>query len=274
VNRAIWKKAVSECWRSLLICGGLLILFAWVFVWLMSQFQLDTLGMVLRMLPKFMQSAMGVPIADMATRTGQFSVLFVHLVTLLICIGWALSRGSASISGEIGRGTMDLILSLPVWRVTVMIVPAVVATIGSAILAGAVCAGIWLGLVTVDVGEEIAASKFLPGAVNLFFMTFCFTGITTLVSSASRDRWRVLAISAGIFVASAILQMVSRMWSDGAWLRYFTFLSAFEPQRLILFGDAAEPSAWQCNLTLLALGLGCYALAAAVLWYRDIPAPR
>ncbi len=274
MNQAIWKKAVSEAWRLLLICSALLVLFAWVFVWLMSQFQLDTLGLVLRMMPKFMQSAMGIPVAEMATRTGQFSILFVHVVTLLVCVGWALSRGSASIAGEIGRGTMDLILSLPVRRSTVMLVPAVVATAGSAILAASVCLGIWLGLTTVDVGDDIRASVFLPGAANLFFMTFCFTGITTLVSACSRDRWRVMAVAGGIFIASSIIEMISRLWADGAWLKYFTFLSMFEPQRLILFGQEAAPSSLECNSVLLALGVVCYAAAAFVLWYRDIPAAK
>ena len=110
--------------------------------------------------------------------------------------------------------------------------------------------------------------------MNLFFMTFCFTGITTLISACSSDRWRVMAIATGIFVVSSIIEMISRMWADGAWMRYLTFLAAFEPQRLVIFAEKAEPSALQCNLTLLSLGLICYGVAAAVLWYRDIPAPR
>jgi len=274
MNLAIWKKAVWETWRSLLVCSVLLILFAWLFVWLMCQFQLGTFGLVLRMIPKFMQTAMGVPVADLATRTGQFSILFVHVVTLLVCVGWALARGSASIAGEIGRGTMDLILSLPIWRPTLVVAPAVVAAVGSAVLAGSVCAGLGLGLLTVDVGEEVALATFLPGAVNLFFMTFAFTGITMLVSAWSRDRWHVMAIAGGVFIASLIVKMVARLWSAGEWLGYFSFLSAFEPQQLILVGKQAEPSALECNATLLGLGLVCYVAAAAVLWYRDIPAAK
>jgi len=274
MNLAIWKKAVWEAWRSLLVCSVLLILFAWLFVWLMCQFQLSTFGLVLRMIPKFMQTAMGVPVADLATRTGQFSILFVHVVTLLVCVGWALARGSASIAGEIGRGTMDLILSLPIFRPTLVVAPGVVAAVGSAILAGSVCAGLGLGLLTVDVGEEVALATFLPGAVNLFFMTFAFTGITMLVSACSRDRWHVMAIAGGVFIASLIVKMVARLWSAGEWLGYFSFLSAFEPQQLVLMAGQAEPSALECNATLLGLGLACYLAAGAALWYRDIPAAK
>jgi ABC-2 type transport system permease protein len=274
MNLAIWKKAIWEAWRSLLVCSVLLALFAWLFVWLMCQFQLGTFGLMLRMVPKFMQTAMGVPVADLATRTGQFSILFVHVVTLLVCVGWALARGSAPVAGEIGRGTMDLILSLPIWRPTLVVVAAVVAAVGSAILVGSVCAGLGLGLLTVDVGEKVALATFLPGAVNLFFMTFAFTGITMLVSALSRDRWHVMAVAGGVFIASFIIKMVARLWSAGAWLGYFSFLSAFEPQSLILVGDENGPPALAYNATLLGLGLACYLAAAAVLWYRDIPAAK
>jgi len=274
MNFAIWKKAVWEAWRSLLVCSVLLILFAWLFVWLMCQFPPGFFGRFLPFLPEFLQRLLDVPIALLATRTGELSILFVHVVTMLVCVGWALARGSASIAGEIGRGTMDLILSLPIWRPTLVVAPAVVAAVGSAVLAGSVCAGLGLGLLTVDVGEDLALSRFLPGAVNLFLMTFAFTGVTMLVSSWSHDRWHVMAIAGGVFIASLILKMVASLWSAGEWLGYFSFLSAFEPQQIILMGKQAEPSAVECNVTLLGLGLACYLAAAAVLWYRDIPAAK
>lgn len=274
MNLAIWKKAIREAWRSLLVCSVLLILFAWLFVWLMSQFQPSFLGRMLSLIPDFMQKFLDVPIAKLATRTGQFSILFIHVVTTLVCVGWALARGSAPVAGEIGRGTMDLILSLPIWRPTVLLASAVVAAAGSAVLAGSVLAGLGLGLATVEVGEEVALTTFLPGAVNLFFMTFAFTGVTMFVSACSHDRWHTMAIAGGVFIGSVIVKMISQVWSAGRWLRYFSFLSAFDPQSLILMGDENGPSALAYNATLFGLGLVCYLAAAAVLWYRDIPAAK
>jgi ABC-2 type transport system permease protein len=104
-------------------------------------------------------------------------------------------------------------------------------------------------------------------------MTFCLTGITTLVSSWNRDRWRTIAISAGFFVFSFILEMIGRVWRHGAWLTYCTFLSAFQPQRLILEGGAGCRAVW-CNGTLLALGVVSYIAGGIVLARRDIPPAR
>ena len=209
MNRALWTKALKDAWRQLLASVLLLTLFSWLFVWLMSRFPVGGFGIILKWLPGFVQSLVGVPLDMLATPVGQLSILYVHVVTLLVCVGWALGRGSDSISGEIGRGTMDLVLSLPVWRVTVLEAPAIVTTVGAMLLAGSVELGTMLGLACVHFEKTIPASAFLPGAVNLFSMTFCFTAITTFVSSWSRDRWSAIGIAGGFFIFSLIMKLIA-----------------------------------------------------------------
>jgi len=273
MNLALWRKAVSDSWRQLVLSSALLILFTWVFIWLMSQIPIEGFAMFLQMIPGPLKSLIPVKIPELATRTGQLTILYVHVITLLVCVGWAVGRGSDSISGEIARGTMDLLLSLPVRRVWVMVIPAVVAAGGAVVLAASVLCGTAIGLATVQFSDQASTWQFLPGAINLFTMTFCLTGITTLVSSWNRDRWRTIAISAGFFVFSFILEMIGRVWRHGAWLTYCTFLSAFQPQRLILEGGAGCRAVW-CNGTLLALGVVSYIAGGIVLARRDIPPAR
>ncbi len=240
----------------------------------MSRFPVGGVGMILKWLPGFVQSMVGVPLDMLATPRGQLSILYVHVVTLLICVGWALGRGSDSITGEISRGTMDLILTLPIWRVSVVVIPAIVTAIGSALLAAAVMLGTWLGLACVRFDSPVAVMDFLPGAVNLACMTFCITGITTLISAGIRDRWMAFALAGGLYIAELVVKLVARMWPAGRWLFYLTFLTPFEPQELILASDPASHVALRCNLTLIALGLASYAVAVVVFNRRDIPGPR
>jgi ABC-2 type transport system permease protein len=278
MNPAIWKKAVSDAWRLLLASTVLLVLFSWLFVWLMSQFSVQKLQFLLTFMPEtlrgMVESMSGVPMDALVTPLGRLSALYVHVVTMLVCVAWALARGSDSISGEIGRGTMDLILTLPVWRVTVMAVPAVVAALGGMLLVASLWLGTELALLRFRFDGAVSAAQFLPGAINLFCMMFCFTGITTLVSSWNRDRWRTMAWAGGFFIVSLILEMVGRMWSGGEWLSYFTFLTLFQPQRLILMPAESGHLAMKYDLTLVGLGVASYAGAAVVLWWRDIPAAR
>jgi ABC-2 type transport system permease protein len=274
MNRALWIKALTDAWRQLVVSAMLLTLFSWLFVWLMSLFKVGGFGIILNLLPAFVEPMLGIPLKLLANPIGQLSVLHIHIVTLLICVGWALGRGSDTVSGQIERGTMDLIVSLPVWRVTVLAVPAVVTAAGSALLAASVQSGIMLGLATVHFQDPPAPAAFLPGTINLFCMTFCFSAITALASSWGRNRWSTIGIASGFYIFSLIVKLVARMWPAGEWLFALSFLSAFEPQQLILMPDATGRTALRDNLTLLGVGLACYVAAAVIFNRRDIPGPR
>lgn len=274
MNRALWIKAFSDACRQLVISIVLLTLFSWLFVWLMSRFPVGGIGAILKFLPSFVQPLLGVPLDKLATPVGQLSILYVHVVTLLVCVGWALGRGSDSITGEISRGTMDLILTLPIWRASVVLVPAVVTAAGSVLLAAAVMLGTRLGLACVHFSEPVAVRDFLSGAANLACMTFCFTGITTLISAGIRDRWMAFAIGGGFYIVELVIELVARMWPDGKWLFYLTFLSAFKPQELVLMTGKDSHTALRCDLTLIGLGLLSYVVAVLIFNRRDIPGPR
>jgi ABC-2 type transport system permease protein len=274
MNLALWRKAVSDCWQQLALSCVLLMAFTWVFIWWMSHIPTEGFATFLNWMPGFMKSLISVKLSDLATRSGQLTILYVHVITMLVCVGWAVGRGSDSVSGEIARGTMGLLLTLPVRRAWVLIVPAVVASLGAVLLCASLLCGTAIGLATVNFSESISVWKYVPGAVNLFAMTFCLTGITTFISSWNRDRWRTIALSTGIFIFSYIVEMVQRVWQEGWWLKYCTFLSAFHPQEMILEGDAARSTALWNNGALLTLGVLGFVAGGIILARRDIPAPQ
>ena len=273
MNRAIWLKMFRDGWLQLAVSSILLVLFAWCFVWLMSLFDPGAMAAILNLLPKFVEPMLGVPLGKLASTAGRISVLYAHVVTLLICLGWALSRGSDLVSGEINRGTMDLLATLPVRRYTIVFASAVVTGLGAAELALSVWAGSWVGMKTVKLPGPITAGEFLPGVINLASMTFCLAGLTALASSLDRSRWRTIMVAGGFFVVSSVVKLIARLWTPGAWLGYLSCLSAFEPQKLVLLApEVTRSMAWRYNGTLLGLGLAGYCAAALVFSRRDIPA--
>ena len=273
-NPALWRKAIRDARLHLMVSSVVLVLFGWLFVWLQSLFEPGVVVKLLDFLPKFVEPLIGIPLAKLATTAGRLSVVYVHLITLLICIGWAVGRGSDVVSGEIGRGTMDFLATLPVHRYAAIAVSAVVTGVGAGMLALSIWIGSVLGLATVRFSEPVDPRIFLPGVLNLFAMTFCLAGLTALCSSCDSNRWRTILLAGGLFAVSSVIKMVARLWEPGAWLRYLSFLSAFEPQKLILLEpDQTGPLAWRYNAILLALGVAGYGLAGVVFSRRDIPAP-
>jgi len=301
MNAALWRKAIRESRLQLIVSSVLLVLFGWLLVWLMSLIPILMIRDLLKTLPegmnRFMEAVAGVPIDQITTTAGRLSILYVHVITTLVCIGWAVGRGSDVVSGEITRGTMDLLLALPIRRVEVVFVSAVVAAIGAMVLALSVWLGTWIGLATTNPPAEMDPTKLLPavamlpiaqplappepvsiaifwpGVLNLAAMTFCLAGLTALLSSWDRVRWRTIWLAGGLFVVSFAVKMVARMWPPGEWMKYLSFLTAFEPQQLILIrNDATRGLAWRYDGILLAIGLAGYAAAAVIFTRRDIPA--
>ena len=177
------------------------------------------------MLPDFAQPLLPVPLAQLATTAGQISVLYVHIVPLLVCVGWAIGQGTDATSGEIARGTMEHLAALPVRRASLLLVPGVVAAAGAVLLAGSLWLGNWLGLATINFPHRPPAAQFLPGAANLAAMVFAFTGMAALVSVWHADRWRAIKLAGGVFVLSSILTITARAWPAAAWLDDLSFLS-------------------------------------------------
>jgi hypothetical protein len=278
MNAALWKKAFSDSWFQLLVTGVLLVSFAWLFVWLMSLFPLGGWTRLFEWLPRgiqgFLRSWLGIELAEMASLAGRLSFLYLHVVTHILFLSWAVGRGSDVVAGGIADGTLEFILTLPVRRVWVLVVPGIVTALGTAVLAASLWAGTWLGLATVTLEEELSIWIFLPGAVNIFAMAFCVTGLTTLFSSCDHNRWRTIGLTVGLFVVTTILKLVSRLWAPGAWLKYFCFLSTFEPHRLILTREDIWSASIAYNAPLLSVGLAAYVAAAIILTWRDIPVPR
>jgi ABC-2 type transport system permease protein len=273
MNRALWTKAVGDARLLLAALAVLMFGFNWLFVWLTSLVELGAFGVFLQALPGEFESLLGVPLAKVATTTGRIALAYVDPVVIFTMVTWSLARGSDVVSGEIGRGTMEILLAQPVARLSLLGTQAAVTTAGSLVLALAAWLGTCQGLALTGLMKEVEPRHFIPAAVNLFAATFFLSAVTTLVSAFDSQRWRTLGIVGAFYIVELLLKIVARMAPKFDWLMYATFLAAFEPQSLVIYPERA----WQVSLrydgTLLGLGLLAYLAAALVFHRRDIPAP-
>lgn len=273
MNAALWRKTIIEA-RLLLICSTLLLFtFHWVFVWLSSFISLKGMREFLLTLPIEWQDISGVGVDEVATVMGRIGLAFIDPVVMAVTAIWAIARGSDVISGEIDRGTMEMVLAQPVRRAWVLVAQALVTSGGAAILALACWLGTWAGIATVTLEDDVSSTAFVAPALNLFALTFFVCGVATLASSFDQYRWRTVGIVGGFYMVNMIIKVVARMGPDLDWLRKFTFFGAFEPQVLAgPFGESAG-TLLQYGGLLVGLGLVCYVAAGVVFCRRDIPAP-
>ncbi len=284
--RALLAKVIGDAKWLFLALLVLMFFFPWVFLWASSKISLPAFSNFLSSaLPREWQQVWGVPFSQVATPAGRAALVFVHPLIVFSAAIWTVARGSDCVSGEIGRGTMEMLLAQPVRRTTIYATQAFVTIVGSALLAIAVWCGTALGLRTGQLYENVSAALYIPPAINLFALMVCLGGMTALISACDSVRWRTIGLMAGWYVLSTVLAVVSQIAERLKWLGKMSFLTAYNPQSMVARPDEVWSLLAYRNgavaglgvggqvVVLFALGIACYVAGAVVFNRREIPAP-
>jgi len=284
--RALFSRTINDGRLLLVALCAVMFLFPWVFIWAQSKISIGAFSDFLtNALPQNWQRAWGLPISQIATPAARAALLYIHPLVMLGALVWTIARGSDCVSGEIGRGTMEMLLAQPVRRVSIFAAHAIVTIAGSFLLAAAAWFGTAAGLYTTSLYQEVAATRYIPAATNLFCLMICIGGIAALASSWDNQRWRTVGLMGALYVVSAVLAVAARISDRWHWLKYGTFLSAYNPLTAVAQPDAAwsllEHHNGQvttlglggCQLLLIAIGVVAYMIGAFIFARREIPAP-
>jgi len=273
-NTAIWKKTWGDQQVLFLAFVALWAAFPWLYIWLSAQIPMPAFqDVLLRAIPKDWQKLSGVPFSEVATHAGRVALAFVDPVVVLAATVWGITRGSDAVSGQLERGTMEMVLSAPVRRGALFITQALATTAAAALLCGVLYASVWMAVSLGPWAGKVDPLRFLPPAANVFGLMVCIAGLTAAVSAADSYRWRTVGILCGFYVFSLLAKLVGRLSRPFWWVGYLSILGAYEPQRLV--GEPAE--AWRqlaiYDAVLLGVGLLAYAVGAVIFARRDLPAP-
>jgi ABC-2 type transport system permease protein len=228
---------------------------------------------LLRAIPQEWQKLSGVPFAEVATPAGRVALAFVDPVIVLAATVWGITRGSDAVSGQLERGTMEMVLASPIRRTAVFVTQALAATGGAALLCGVLLVSVWTAVASGPWADRVEPARFVPAVANVFGLMVCLGGIASLVSAADSHRWRTIGIMCGFYVLSILAKLVGRLSTTFSWVGALSVLEVYEPQRLV--GGGAE--AWwllaRYDGVLLGIGIAAYVAGAVIFARRDLPAP-
>ncbi|WP_237607206.1 ABC transporter permease subunit [Roseimaritima sediminicola] len=318
IDRVLCKKYVNQSMLLWLACGLALFAFSWMRVWVVSLLDMQQFTTIIEQFRDFEKFS---PIAfdQLVTYTGRVGATFDEPLIIICVVVWCVARGSDVVSGELGRGTLEMLLAQPISRSRLLLSHAVVSTIGLLGLCLLVWLGMWIGIqltvfeetvqpptlnipffnipiplssaepetVTVRMSERVEAGIFAPSVVNLFTFGFFLLGLSTLMSSWDRYRWRTIGLVIAFYVLQTVMFGLAKAAEPLAWLEHLTFLTCYRPQQLtVTMMDPDVPGVWRLfpagdealgpmmyPLILFALGLAAYLAAFQVFRRRDLPAP-
>ena len=304
--RLLLKKYTNESLLLWSACAAMLVVFGWVRVWIVCQFELQRFEVFLEQLKPF-EKFSPVPLSQLLTYAGSLAMTFDEPVLILCVLVWSIARGSDVVSGEINRGTLELLLSLPIGRVRLMSLHAVVCVAGLLGLCGCVWLGLYLGIQTnsvketitpkielsipfmpikiplqvgksetvlVPLRERIDASLYLPAVLNLFSFGFVVLAFSVMCSAFDRFRWRTIGIVVSTYVIQLLLFLLSKSSAATGFCAALTFFSCYQPDAIVQLQRIETGSGWTflSSANVLPLGLGplgvtCILLALGSVFY-------
>ncbi len=274
MNRALWLRTLADARGTILGCAAILFAFHWVSVWMVSFIELPPLvGSIKISTPDWMQRTLPLPLDALLRQQGFLSLVFVDPVVLFTLTVYAIARGSDAVSGQLDRGTMEMVLAQPVRRITLFVAHNAVTCAGAVVLAAAGWLGTCTGLRLATLRESVSARDFLPGSLNVLAFTVFLALLAAFVSSFQRYRWQTISWVGGFFIAQLILKIVSRASPKVEWLVYTTFFGAYEPSTIAAQPEQALALSLRYDGLLFGLAAVAFVVGALIFCRRDLPAP-
>jgi ABC-2 type transport system permease protein len=206
---------------------------------------------------------------------------------------WAIGRAAGAITGEIDRGTMELLLAQPLTRTQIVLAHLAVDLVAIPILCVAMWGGTLLGVAWFGelvsgstgtaVGMQVDPRIYLPALPNTAALVFALSGTTLWLSARGRFRARVLGVAVLLTLLQFLVNLIGQLWPAVAPFRPFTLFFYYQPQQIILenrwqvdvgpLWQLSKPLELNVLIVLIAVGALGYAMALWTFSRRDVPAP-
>ena len=279
MTRTLILKCIREGRWLFLATAAIMFAFCWLRVWMVSRIDAERFKGIIDMLPSDWQKFSPVDIPFLITYTGRISAAYSEPIVVFGICAWAIARGSDVVSGELGRGTLEMLLAQPISRMRVLWTHAAVTTVGTVCLAFTAWGGTFVGVHVHEIREEYRPSfvvpipgllygtewpnpfaakavrhlpmtervetwEFLPATLNLCCFGFFIAGLTTLFSTSDRYRSRTIGAACLLLVLSVITKLTGMAGVGWDWARYVSVFSVYEPEHLVMIAHKFPEQAW------------------------------
>jgi ABC-type transport system involved in multi-copper enzyme maturation permease subunit len=267
MNRGLLAKAWRETWLLTLVCGLGLVLVEAVEAYALLKFQVQISKMVshLAFAQRFLQNLLGAEVADQLGPDMFPAIAWAHPAALALVWAHAIGFCTRIPAGEVDRGTIDVLLGLPVsrWQLHVNETLAWLVSGLAVLLAG--IGGNTLGTALAH-GDCIPPQRLATLGSNLFCLYLAVGGLAWLVSALSDRRGRAVAIALGFVLFSFLLNYLAPFWEVADQLSFLSILHYYVP--LNILRDGSWP--FRNMLLLLALGAALWTAGGLIFARRDL----
>jgi ABC-type transport system involved in multi-copper enzyme maturation permease subunit len=228
--RGLWLKTWYEVWLMTLLFGCALLGFSALLTYVIPRMQEGMLEIIERMpfVKPFFTAMLGTELGDQINARMLQAFLWVHPTILALVWAHAIVFCTRLPAGEIDRGTIDVLLGLPVSRRAVYYGEVIAWLVAGLVILLLGFAGHCLtaGSTPAEMRPPLSREMLVLG--NLYCVYLAVGGLAFFVSSLSDRRGRAMAVAFAIVLSSFLLNFVAQFWAPA---RKFACLGVMEYYR-------------------------------------------
>lgn len=258
-------KAYRETRLLTLLCGAGLAVFEGLVAWVFYIYQEELTGELtqIEFVQNLIQSLVGSELGGPLSPGALTSLAWVHPVVLALLLAHEITLCTRLPAGEIDRGTIDVLLSLPVSRWKTYVAETVVWLASGIVVMAFAVLGCYAGNLAVPPEARPPVERVLIVAANLYALYVSFGGMALLISACSDRRGRAVGTAFGLAVGHFLWNFLGQFWSVADRLSFLSFLDYHKP--LPLLCDGVIPYA---DLTVLITAGSLLWLAGGIVFLR------
>ena len=236
--RGLLLKTWYEVWFMTLLFGCALLGVNALLTYVIPQIQgglidvLDSLPFVRPMLT----AMLGTELSDEITPQTMQAFLWVHPTVLALLWAHTIVFCTRLPAGEIDRGTIDVLLGLPVSRRAVYFGEVIAWLVAGLVVLLMGYLGHFLTSPAIPDQLRPETSRALVVLTNLYCVYVAVGGMTLLVSALSDRRGRAMAIAFAIVLASFLLNFLAQFWEPAKQLAFLGVMQYYRPAQILQSG--------------------------------------
>ncbi len=268
MNLGLIAKTIREVWVATLLYALALLAIEALFAHIIPSFyrELSDEWLELDFVKDMFKGLFGTEVGSLVGPGVIGAISWVHPLVLALILAYEITHCTRLPVGEIDRGTIDVLLGLPVSRMRVYVCESAVWLISGVMILGLGLVGNLVGTWTASSEHQSDLRALIVVVTNLYCLYIAVGGIAYLVSSVCDRRGRAIGIILTVMIISFLLNFLAQFSGFVKSISFLSVLSYYKP--LFILREPSWP--WADMLVLLAVGVIGWALGAAVFSRRDI----
>lgn len=263
---AIFWRTLRDNKRTLLIYVFSGIVFLWIFVAFYPSVAKSSteVSQLIKSLPEPFIEAFGLDPKTFTTFEGFIAGKYYSLIWPIIIAALAISLSSSFLAGEIEKGSIDVMLSMPISRVKIFLAKLSAGIFTVALFAAVSVLSVF-PLVKFYNLSFMGENHIKLALVGLFLGLAVFA-LSMFASSIFSERGKVIGITLFVFLSMYVLNIIALIKDNLSDLKYLSFFYYFNYNDVLLNGKTLPESWYVFGGTILAASI------AGISWFnrRDV----